>query len=129
MKTQLLLLVLLGGCSAAERPFNPVSDVEYSALGQDPFWMVSIGDDRIVLSLAAEGTDRLRSHPYPRTLPRVLGEVTRWESGEGTDVIAIEARAAPCPGSRGIIYRDQVTVSLSGRQLSGCGGPILRRGR
>ena len=128
----LLLTVLLAGCAGDEPPFSPVAQVEYSAVGRDPFWMVTIGDDRIVLTLGAAGAEdgkgRLVSHDFPRVLPRTTSGVTRWQAGEGTEVITIEARPGPCPGSRGMRYRDSVTVSLSGRQLSGCGGRILHRG-
>ena len=124
----LLLLGLLAACAAAERPFAPVSDVAYSALGEQPFWMVTIGDDSIVLTLGKEeGTagPALRNHRFERVLPRVADGVTRWESGEGVAVIAVEARPGPCTAASGARYADRVTVSLSGRQLSGCGGRII----
>ena len=122
-------LLLLAGCATPERPYAPVDQVEYSAVGADPFWMATIGDDVIVLTLGAEpgSRDRLRSHEFPRVLPRVTGDVTRWESGEGTAVIAIEARPGPCTAPGGARYRDHVVVSLSGRQLTGCGGRLLGR--
>jgi uncharacterized membrane protein len=122
-----LALLALAGCATSRAPFSPVSQVDYSAVGHEPFWMVTIGDDSIVLTLGAQpGTEgRLSSHRFARVLPNVTDGVTRWESGDGTAAIAVEARPGPCTGSRGRRYRDQVTVSLSGRQLDGCGGPML----
>jgi uncharacterized membrane protein len=131
MKTRFLLapLLLLPGCATAPQPFSPVSEISYSAIGQDPFWTLAIGDDSIVLTRGTVGSgSRLKSVAYPRVMPRTVDGVTRWESGDGTGVIAVEARPGPCTGSRGVRYRDQVTVSLSGIQLQGCGGRIASKG-
>ncbi|TFI57779.1 hypothetical protein E2493_13195 [Sphingomonas parva] len=134
MRSALALLVplLLAGCATREPPFAPVAQVDYTAVGHDPFWMVTIGDASIVLTLGAEEPggrkSDLRTHSVPRVLPRTDGTVTRWESGEGTAVIAIEARHGPCTGARGLVYREHVTISLSGRQLTGCGGRLVGRG-
>ena len=133
MKTAFLIppLLLLAGCATTHKPYSPVHQVSYSAIGQDPFWTLTIGDDSIVLTRGADsGNQRgqLASYSYARVLPRTVGEVTRWESGDGTAVIAVEARRGPCTGSRNMRYADRVTVSLSGVQLHGCGGPIVPRG-
>lgn len=122
-----LLLLGLACCATNEAPFSPVSQVDYSAVGHEPFWMVTIGDDSIVLTLGAQpGPERgLSSHRFARVLPKVSDGATRWESADGTAVITVEARPGPCTGSRGRVYRDRVTVSLSGRQLIGCGGPMM----
>ena len=119
-------LLLLAACATAPRPYAPVDNVRYSAIGADPFWMVTIGDDRIVLRLGQEG-QQVRDIVYPRTLPVTQGDLTRWQSGDGTQVITIEARhlATPCEQS-GRSYEDHVRVMLSGRMLEGCGGRLLR---
>ena len=131
-KPLLLIFALLaaGACTQTPRPYAPVENVHYAALGADPFWMVQIGDDRIVLTLSpapGAAAEEVNSHVWPRTLPRTVDGVRRWDSGEGTAVITIEAREGPCEGSRGLVFRDQVRVSLSGRRLHGCGGPQLDR--
>ena len=126
----LLPFMVVGGCQTASRPYAPVENVRYTAIGQEPFWMVTIGDDAIVLSSGPEpGTRerRLRSYRYPRTLPRTVDGVRRWESAEGTAVISVEAMPGPCDGSGGVRYRDRVRVRLSGREMFGCGGPRLGR--
>jgi len=125
----LLPPLLLAAC-ATDRgaPFNPVASVAYSALGHDPFWLVTIGDDSIILTLGDEGgraDGALDSHSFPRALPQVDGEFRRWESGDGTATIAIQARPGPCDGSGGRRYEDHVRVRLSGRELAGCGGRLL----
>jgi uncharacterized membrane protein len=125
-----LPLLLAGACQTSSRPYAPVENVRYTAIGQEPFWMVTIGDDAIVLSSAPEpGTreQRLRSYRYPRTLPRTVDGVRTWQSGDGTAVISVEAMPGPCEGSRGARYRDRVRVRLSGREMFGCGGPRLGR--
>ncbi len=129
MRGLLLLLPFLAGCTARE-PYAPVRDMSYSAIGENPFWMVAIGDDRIVLSFGPgeDGRDELRGHSWPRVLPRTVDGITRWESGTGTAVIGIEARPGPCTLARGRRYEDSVRVRLSGRELTGCGGRLLERG-
>jgi uncharacterized membrane protein len=119
----------LAACAQNPRPYDPVGNVHYSAIGQAPFWMVTIGDDRIVLTFGPDPGGRpgeLNSHTYPRTLPRTADGVRRWESGDGTAAITIEAIEGPCEGAGGRLYRDQVRVALNGRELEGCGGPPLR---
>ena len=125
----LLPLLALCGCETyRSEPYAPVENVRYSAIGENPFWMVTIGDDRIVLRIGDEAGER-EDAVWPRTLPRTVGGARIWESGEGTQVIAIEARSGPCEGSRGQVYEDQVKVGLSGRELSGCGGRLVSGGR
>ena len=121
----LLPLLLLAGCAAAvEAPYAPTASVEYGARGHDPFWMVTVGDDRIVLARGPDGgraDGEIVEAVYPRVLPVERDGVRRWESGEGTMVIAIEARQGPCiDGGRS--YEDKVKVYLSGVMLEGCGG-------
>ena len=126
-----LLLPLIAGCTASQAPYNPARDVRYSALGQDPFWMVTIGRDKIVLTSgpAQGGSPRLAGRTYRGVTARMEGGVKRWESAEGTAVISVEARPGPCTGSRGARFEDQVRVRLSGRELHGCGGRRLEGGR
>jgi uncharacterized membrane protein len=126
MKKTLAFLpaLLLAGC-ASYQPHAPVRDVQYSALGHDPFWLLTIGDDRIVLTLGEEGgraDGGLQTISYPRTLPRIVGGVRTWQAGDGTGVINVEARPGACEGGGGRRYEHHVRVRLSGRELTGCGG-------
>jgi uncharacterized membrane protein len=121
----LALPALLAGCETARTPYAPVDQVRYSAIGEDPFWLLTIGDDRIVLRLGNGPGTSASEAVWPRTLPRTVDGVTSWQAGDGTQVIGIEARPGPCTGSRGRRYEDQVRVRLSGRELAGCGGRLL----
>ena len=127
-----LTLLALAGCSTmAGEAYSPVGDFEYGAMGHDPFWMVAIGSDQIVLTLGPPGgraDGELTSTSYPRVLPQVTNGVRRWESSAGTKVIAIDARPADCT-TGGRRYPDSVTVTLSGRVLKGCGGEELTESR
>jgi uncharacterized membrane protein len=129
----LLLLapvLLAGGCASTQRAYNPVRQVHYSAIGETPFWMVAIGDDRIVLRLSGEnGAAAPEDLVWPRTLPRIVDGGRIWESGEGTRMITIESRPGPCTDSRGMRYEDHVRVRLSGRELTGCGGRLFSPAR
>lgn len=129
MKRLLLLAPFaLAACAEGNAPYDPVGTPEYQAISHDPFWLVSIGGDRIVLTLGPDGgraDGELDSYQYPRVLPTESNGVRRWESGEGTQVIAIEAGRGPCTtGER--TYEDHVTVYLSGRRMVGCGGRQVR---
>ena len=124
-----LPLLLLVACEThRSAPYAPVENVRYSAIGEAPFWMVTIGDDRIVLRIGNETGERQEA-VWPRTLPRTVDGARLWQSGEGTQVIGIEAREGPCEGSRGQVYEDRVRVRLSGRELTGCGGRLVSGGR
>lgn len=131
MKTPLLLapLALLAACQTYGEPYAPVESVRYSAIGHDPFWLLTIGDDRIVFRLGHDRGEEAEEYDdavFPRTLPRTVDGVRTWDSGDGTAVITVEARRGPCTGSGGRQYQDRVRVRLSGRELTGCGGrPIV----
>ena len=121
----ILPLILAGGCETAPAPYAPVGTVRYSALGENPFWMLSIGDDRIVLRQSPEENAQDEAI-WPRTLPRTVDGKRIWESGDGTQVITVETSPGPCTDSRGRNYEDNVRVRLSGVELNGCGGRLLR---
>lgn len=120
-----LAAIALAGCAATgERPYSPVDNFHYGAISHDPFWLVSIGDDRIVLTMGPTGgraDGELKSFEYPRVLPKVTDGVRRWQSAEGTQVITVEARPGPCM-TGGRTYADKTRILLSGRMMEGCGG-------
>ena len=129
-----LPLLLFAGC-AGQQPYDPVGNTRYSAIGQNPFWMVAIGEDRIVLT-RGDRTGRLTRRSYPRVLPRTVDGVTSWQSGTGADAITITSQRGPCQaspraGSRYVYnYEHHVAVSVGDRgteELRGCGGRILER--
>jgi uncharacterized membrane protein len=120
----LLPLLLLAGCATSQTPYAPARDVRYSALGHDPFWMVTVGRDKIVLTFGPgdPGSSRLAGHSYRGVRSQFSDGVKSWESADGTAVILVEARREDCTGSRGAVFEDRVRVRLSGRELHGCGG-------
>jgi len=134
MKRLLLALPLLlaAGCETAPEPYAPVQSVHYQAIGAEPFWQLTIGDDRIVLRLAGMSEDVV----YPRTLPRTLDGITTWQSGAPPFVIVVEATAGPCSNPGGQTFENRVRVRYSGEdlrtnrpfteELTGCGGGLAR---
>jgi uncharacterized membrane protein len=130
MKVALALSVLLAGCATAG-PYAPVRETRFAALGQQPFWMVTIGDDRIVFRSAAEaaGVDRRDERVFPRTLPRTVGGVVTWHSQAGTDTITIESSPGPCANGRSQQFERRVTVRMNETVFSGCGGPPVADAR
>jgi len=128
----LVLALALGGCaSAGEQVYAPVKNMEYGAISHDPFWLVSVGDDRIVLTAGPAGgaaDGELNSYAYPRVRPTYVNGVRRWVSGTGTSVLAMEARQGPC-STGGRRYADRVKISVSGRTMTGCGGREVAAGR
>jgi hypothetical protein len=125
MKPLLVCALFLAGCSAPQ-PHAPVREPHYTALGAEPFWLLTIGAERIVLS---SGRDRsgLSDRVYRRGPARMEGGVRRWEGGEGVAVIGVDAWRRPCAGAGGAMFEDVVRVRLSGRELNGCGGRLLGR--
>ena len=125
----LVPLLLLAGCAPSQAPYSPARDVRYSALGHEPFWLVTVGRDKIVLTFgpAREGGSKLRGHTYRGVETSFVEGVKRWESAGGTAVITVEARPGPCIGAGGARFEDEVRVRLSGRELNGCGGRRLER--
>ena len=91
---------------------RPVRDVRYQALGAEPFWLLAIGDDRIVLRPASR--PRTAKRVWPRTLPRTAGKASASGSpGDGAQVITVEARPGPCDDRASSVYEDHVRVRLS----------------
>jgi uncharacterized membrane protein len=127
MKPLILLgLAALAGCAAssADKPVESVAAADYTAISHDPFWTVAISGDSILMTRGPAGgraDGELTSFAYPAAVPKEQDGVRRWESGEGTAVIAVEARPAPCM-TGGRSYTDRVKVYLSGSMLEGCGG-------
>jgi uncharacterized membrane protein len=123
-KTALLSLLLLAtaGCAADRRPYAPVADPAYQAMGAEPFWMLTMGDDRIVLRQAGQ-PDRT----WPRTLPRSVDGVRTWTSDAAGGSITVDARPGPCAAENERIYEDDVLIRVGGRELRGCGGRLARR--
>jgi uncharacterized membrane protein len=126
------VLMLAAGCASTPTVYQPVADPTYMAIGRDPFWMIAIGDSRIVLRTGvnpgsqsgAGGSDEVADVSWPRVLPRNVDGVRTWQSGEGTSVITIEARPGPCEAGRQR-FADHVRARLNGRELNGCGGRPL----
>ena len=125
MKRLLLALPLLlaAGCAASSRPYAPVRDVAYQAMGAEPYWLLAIGDDRIVLrSTTFEG-----ERAWPRTLPRTVNGVRSWRSESAGGTITVESRPGPCEDEGEQLYEDNVRVILGDHELTGCGGRLLER--
>jgi uncharacterized membrane protein len=115
-----LPLLLAAGCETSPEPYAPVQSVRYQAIGAEPFWLLTIGDDRIVLRTASEG-----ERAWPRSLPRTDERGMRfWQSGEGDGAILIGVRPGPCTAAGGRVHEDEVRIRLAGQELIGCGGRL-----
>jgi uncharacterized membrane protein len=120
-----LPLVLAAGCATSSQPYAPVRDVAYQAMGARPFWMLTIGGDRIVFRISRRDGDL----HWERTLPRIRDGARIWETGEGARRMVIEARPGPCTGELDRAYEDEVVVRFAdGSAYRGCGGPLLDGG-
>ncbi len=128
MKTFVLLgALLLAGCASSTHDvYAPVRNVDYSAISHDPFWLVSVGDDKIVLTMGPAGGNadgELITTEFPRVLSKTLSDgARRWESSDGKATITLEARRGRCTAG-GRTYTDRTIVRLNGREYKGCGGP------
>ena len=118
-------LLLAAGCATPPRPYAPARDVAYQAIGAEPFWVLTIGDDRIVLrSSSLEG-----ERSWPRTLPRTVAGVRTWRSEHEGSAVTVESRPGPCETEGAEVYEHNVRVIVGDQALSGCGGRMLRRNR
>lgn len=124
--TLLLAPIALAACGTNPDVIGPKDHFEYGAISHDPFWIASVGDDKIVLTRGPAGgraDGELVTQEFPRTLPvQEANGTRRWESARGTDFISVEARPGPCT-TGGRTYADATRVLISGRELKGCGGP------
>lgn len=124
-----LSLLAAAGCATPGDEAAPGGEaVRYAATSHDPFWLASIGDERVLLTTGPAGgraDGELSSYAYPGVRPSLVKGVRRWEAGSGTAVIAIEARPGPC-ATGGRSYRERVRVYLSGRTMNGCGGTEIQ---
>lgn len=121
-----LPLLLLIGCETTERAYAPVSDVRYAAIGEQPFWMLNIGDDRIVFRPVNGDQEGV----WPRTLPRTQDGRRIWTSGEGSGAITITVRPGPCMLDDDRSFEDfvEIRMGVDGAVLNGCGGRLVRGG-
>ena len=122
----LLLALALPACTTATAPQPhepPVRSIAYQAVGGQPFWLLTIGDDKIVFWPVSGDQQRI----WPRTLPRVVDGVRTWQSGEGADAILVVARPGPCSSDDERFFQDFVTVRMGeeGIELNGCGGRLI----
>jgi uncharacterized membrane protein len=118
-----LPLLVAAGCATGGRPYAPVREVAYQAMGAEPFWMLAIGDDRIVLRSSTFEGERA----WPRTLPRTMAGVRTWRSAQGGSAIIVESRPGPCETESEEVYEDNVRVTVGDQSLTGCGGRLLER--
>ncbi|MFN3389521.1 MAG: hypothetical protein ACK40O_11375 [Allosphingosinicella sp.] len=123
------LLLLVAACAVPRPEYRRVTSLHYEAAGADPAWHLTIADDTMRLVLhdpphAPSGTS------YATVQARTKGMTTVWTAGGGLGAPTVEARREVCIAADGTRYEDEVTISLSGRQLHGCGGNRLmgRRG-
>lgn len=91
-------------------------DVDWRAIGAEPFWGVSIGRDGLVFSEpAAEPVE------FPPAEPRRTGDgfsLASWLDGR---VLAVELRAESCSdGMSDRQYEWTARVEIDGRRLEGC---------
>ena len=126
-----LTLLTLAGCSTGGGVHAPVDHVDYNAISHDPFWLVSIGDDRIVLTMGPEGgraDGELVDHQFPRVLPVTAADGTRrWEAQNGAHIVSIEAKPGSCK-TGGRSYAEATHVRFNGRDMYGCGGREVAAG-
>lgn len=125
-----LTLLALAGCASTPDVHAPTGNVQYAAISHDPFWLVSIGDDRIVVTMGPEGgraDGELTTTEFPRVLPIQMADATlRWEIVEGGATrFRLSASPRECKAG-GRAYRDTTLLVIEGRSFKGCGGPEVR---
>jgi uncharacterized membrane protein len=89
----------------------------YRAIGTEPFWSLSIDRTSITFK-PADG--RAVTAPKPRPIVGISGESYR---ARGMTVDITHVRCSDGMSDR--TYADTVKLTVGGRRLSGCGGPIV----
>jgi uncharacterized membrane protein len=113
------------GCRAspAQNPWEAarLMGVTYRAIGQEPGWMLQIQRGKRILFVADYGENRVSAEPAPasQSLPDG-GRRYDAQTGSGALSVLIENKACTDVMS-GEPFPDTVTVTLNGRQYSGCG--------
>jgi uncharacterized membrane protein len=125
-----LFALVLTGCAGSETANEAADEVRYSAAGENPSWRVTISENAIQLSMGAAPRAGQGSGGYAYRGVEALSVegARRWNAGNGTAVIGVEAWRTPCTGAGGALFEDRVRVRLSGRELNGCGGRQLSPG-
>lgn len=118
----LLTASLLTACAVAETPPGTSSIIDqplFTARGQEPGWLLTIGSDRLVL-MANYGQQRI-SLPLPPRQPLPNGH--RYAASSEANRLRVDVVAALCQDTMsGMPYPAMVTIDLDGQRLDGCGG-------
>jgi uncharacterized membrane protein len=87
---------------------------DFNLRGTEPFWLLTIRPDRLVLSRPDEG-----DFTAPNNGPQVSGDSVRWDSGP----LDVEMKAETCSdGMSDQVYAYSATVEIEGvATLKGCG--------
>lgn len=107
----LLPILLLAGCATL-----PDEAESYRALGTEPFWSITIANGRMTYDSPEGGF----SVPAPRG--QELGDGRIWE----TRRITLHIWHQDCTdGMSDNHYPNGVRAIVNGRELRGCGGPVV----
>ena len=90
----------------------------YRALGNEPFWSLTIGSREMVFEEANSPTRIVQ--PTPRPIIGVAGEIYQTPR---LNVNIVHARCSDGMSDR--VYPDKVQVSADGRRFDGCGGEAV----
>lgn len=99
----------------SEAPSEPVRASSYTARGQEPGWLLTIGDTQIDYR-GDYGETRIT---VPRPEPRTTFNGHRYETAR----LVVDVTHSRCNDAMsGFGFADQVTVTADGKTFKGCGG-------
>lgn len=105
------LLVLLAGCSSMGG-----SDKAYWAVGQEPFWQITVQDEVLVLRTPDQpvgDTIAVRHQPLPNG--------ARWQGSHQSRPFSFEVRASPCRDvMSGALFTHTAEWQSGDLQAAGC---------
>mgnify|MGYP002716619073 CR=1 FL=1 len=105
--------LLSGTCPAA------AADSAYAARGNEPGWSLEIAQDRITL-VTDYGAARIT---VPRPAEQTVPGGRRYDAATEAHRLRVAIDARTCADTMsGMPYPDHVTVTIDGRNLTGCGG-------
>jgi heat shock protein HslJ len=115
-KLIIAIVAFAAGCTTLPQPDGPLPSEPYRALGNEPFWSVTIADGRMRYETPEGGFS------VPAPTPRNTFNGHRYETAR----LTLSTRHGVCSdGMSDRRYADTVTVVADGMTLNGCGGAVL----
>jgi putative lipoprotein len=104
--------------------FELTRDTDFRAVGQEPGWLLEIRKAREMRLITAYGADTAVTPVPPDRTDSATGARIYHAVTEAHDLLVLIQPTACTDVMSGESYETTVTITLDGRDLRGCGGPL-----